>query len=169
MNIDDLSESKVAESIKQLVGIYYDAPEDCFSKKTRKREYIKIKHLACYMTKKHTTLSQKRIGQIYNLKNHSSIVCLIKKIDGEAQFDKQLKEEMKEINEIIQIKGLSKDGRLNENNHFHINLDNFISVRNNSEKAIIYVGYTEEEIKEKHTEEEIRVHTGTRKFILEKK
>jgi hypothetical protein len=165
----DLSEENVAELIKQIVGIYYNAPEDCFSKKTRKREYIKIKHLACYMTKKHTTLSQKRIGQIYNLKNHSSVVLLIKKIDGESEFDRQLKDEMNEIGQIIQLKGLSKEGRINEEKHYHINMDNFISVRQNSEKAIIYVGYSGEEIRELHKEEELRIHTATRKFILEKK
>lgn len=167
--MEELSEVSVAELIKQIVSIYYDAPEDCFTRKTRKREYIKIKHLACYMTKKHTSLAQKRIAEIYNLKDHSSIVLLIKKIDGEAEFDKELKHEMRELDSIIKIRGLSKEGRFSEEKHYHINMDNFISVRENSNRAIIYVGYSEEEIKELHGEEKVRIHTGTRKFILEKK
>ncbi len=165
----DLSEVNIADLIRQIIAIYYDAPEDCFTRKTRKREYIKIKHLGCYMTKKHTNLSQKKIAEIYNLKNHSSVVLLIKKIDGEAEYDKQLKAEMKEISQIIKIRGLSKEGRVSEEKHYHINMDDFISVKESSEKAIIYVGYSEQEIMDLHGEEKIRIHKGTRKFILEKK
>jgi len=165
----DLSEENVAELIKQIVSIYYNAPEDCFSKKTRKREYIKIKHLACYMSKKYTTLSQQKISQMYNLKNHTSVISLIKKIEGESQFDRQLKHEIKEIGQIIKLKGLSKEGRINVEKYYHIDMDNFISVRESSEKAIIYVGYSEEEIRKLHEKEELRIHTATRKFILEKK
>lgn len=47
--MNNLSEIEVAELIKQIVCIYFQAPDDAFTRRTRKSEYIKIKHTCCYL------------------------------------------------------------------------------------------------------------------------
>lgn len=162
------TEIEVADLITEIVCNYYNAPEDIFTRKTRKREYIKIRHLICYLVKRHTSLYNQQVARKFNLKNHSSIILLIRKIEGEMMFDKTMKAEVKEIEAMIKMKGLSKEGRIKEEEFYHVNMDNFISFREDKERAIIFVGYSEEEIIKLIGEKQLRHHEGTRKFILEK-
>ncbi len=74
--MNNLSEKEIAELIKQIVCIYFQAPEDVFTRLTRKSQYIKIKHTCCYLIKRHTALSSREVGQMFNLKNHSSVILL---------------------------------------------------------------------------------------------
>lgn len=165
--MNNLSEKEIAELIKQIVCIYYEAPKDVFTRRTRKSEYIKIKHTCCYLIKRHTTLSSREVCEMFNLKNHSSIILLIKKIDDIASYDRLFRKELEELNEIIKFKGLAKTERINFDEFYYINLDNFKSVRETSERAIIYVGYSNDEISKMTENKEIREHKNTKKFILE--
>jgi hypothetical protein len=165
--MNKLSEREVAELIKEIVCIYFEAPKDVFVKKTRKSEYIKIKHTCCFLIKRHTLLSSSEIAEMFNLKNHSSIFLLIKKIEDIVCYDKEAKKELKELDEIIKFKGLSKNKRINFDEFYFINLDNFKSIRENSERAVIFIGYSDEEIKELMPNTELKTHENTKKFILE--
>jgi hypothetical protein len=165
---DNLTDIEVVEFIKQIVLIYLNAPADYFERKTRKHEVLKVKQYACYFTKRHTALSNKTIAEMFNLKNHSSIISLIKKIDGYALWDKQTKRELSEIETIIKLRGLSKNERIDFEKQYFINMNNFKSVRETPERAIIFIGYEDNEIIELLNQTpEIRQHSNTAKFILE--
>jgi hypothetical protein len=165
--MNKLSEREVAELIKEIVCIYFQAPYDVFSRRTRKSEYIKIKHTCCYLIKRHTTLSANDVCKMFGLKNHSSIILLVKKIENLASYDREVRKELKELDEIIKFKGLSKNERINFEEFYFINMDNFKTLRENSEKAIIFIGYSDEEIKSIVGEVTLREHKNTKKFILE--
>lgn len=165
--MNNLSEIEIADLIKQIVCIYFQAPQDVFTRKTRKSEYIKVKHTCCYLIKRHTSLSSREVGEMFKLKNHSSIILLIKKIDDIATFDRETRRELKELDEIIKFKGLAKNERINFEQFYFINMDNFKSIRETPERAILFVGYSDDEIRQINGEIEIREHKNTKKFILE--
>lgn len=167
---DNLTENEVVEYIKKIVSIYLNEPEEYFTFKTRKPDVLKVRQYACYFSKRHTSLSNKAIADAFNLKCHSSIISLIKKIEGYAVWDKQTKLELKEIENIIKLKGLSKNSRVDFDKHYYINMNEFKSVRDNPEKAIVFIGYNDEEIIELlQNRPIIRNHSNTAKFILENK
>ena len=102
-------------------------------------------------------------------KNHSSIISLTKKLQGYSLYDKNCKRELEEIETIIKLKGLSKDDRINFDKYYYINLNDCKSTRENPERAIVFIGYTDEEIINLLNKEiEIKEHKNTCKFILEK-
>jgi chromosomal replication initiation ATPase DnaA len=109
--MNKLSEREVAELIKEIVCIYFEAPKDVFVKKTRKSEYIKIKHTCCFLIKRHTLLSSSEIAEMFNLKNHSSIFLLIKKIEDIVCYDKEAKKELKELLTFFMERGSKKYNR----------------------------------------------------------
>ena len=98
----------------------------------------------------------------------NSIISLVKKIEGYALWDKQTKRELQEIETIIKLKGLSKNERVDFDKHYYINMNNFKSVKDTPERAIVFIGYEDEEIIELlQNNPSIRSHSNTAKFILE--
>ena len=167
---DKITDIEVVKFIKQIVLIYLQAPENSYDRKTRKHDVLKVKQYACYFSKRHTALSNKVIAELFNLKNHSSIIGLVKKIDGYALWDRETKRELQEIETIIKLKGLSKTEKIDLEQEYFINMNNFKSVRENPERAIIFIGYDDTEINELlKNQPEIREHSNTAKFILDKK
>jgi len=165
-NITDI---EVVKFIKEIVLIYLNAPEEYYTKTTRKHEVLKVKHYASYFVKRHTSLPLIKIAELFNFKNHTSVITLIKKIDGLAIFDKETKHDIKEIENIIKFKGLSKNDRVCFGDFYYINMDNFKSLKETDERAILFVGYSNEEIQQMtKTSLEIRQHKNTKKYILEK-
>ena len=117
---NNLSENEVVEYIKKIILLYLNAPEEHYTTKTRKTEILKVKQYACYFAKRHTSLSNKSIANLFDLKNHSSIISLVKKIEGYASFDKVDKRELREIDDIIKMKGLSKNNKVNFDKYYYI-------------------------------------------------
>ena len=165
---NNTTEYEIVEYIKKIVLLYFEAPEEYYTRKTRKSEVLKVKQYGCYFCKKHTSLSNQVIAELFCLKNHSSIIKAIKKLDDLATFDKQTKQELKQINEIIKLKGLSKSYRVNFDKYYYINMNNFKSVRETPERAIIFVGYEDEEIINLLSNPTtIKTHIHTKKFLIE--
>lgn len=166
---DNITDMEVVKYIKEIILIYLDAPADFYTRKTRKLEVIKVKQYATYFAKRHTSLPLEKIAKIFNFKNHTSVISLIKKLDGLAVFDKEVKTDFKELESIIKFKGLSKNDRVKFEEFYYINMDNFKTIKETPERAILFVGYSSEEIQEMtKTLLEIREHNNTKKYILEK-
>jgi hypothetical protein len=160
---------EVVKYIKEIVLIYLKAPEDFYTRRTRKHDVLRVKQYASYFAKRHTSLPLEKIAKIFNFKSHTSVLKLIEKLDGLAVFDKETKNDFKEIEDIIKFKGLSKSDRVCFEEFYYVNMDNFKSIKETDERAIVFVGYTDEEIKDMtKTLLEIREHTNTKKYILEK-
>lgn len=165
---DNITDIEIVEYIKKIVAIYLNVSEDTYNLRTRKHEILKVKQYACYFAKRHTALANEKLAKLFNFKNHSSVISLVKKIEGYATFDKTAKLELKEIENIIRLKGLSKNERVNFSKYYYINMNDFKSVRENPERAIVFIGYSNDEIIDLlKAQTEIREHSNTQKFIIE--
>ena len=92
----------------------------------------------------------------------------MKKIEGYATYDRLTKHELKEINEVIKLKGLSKSNRIDFEKYYYINMNNFKSVREAPERAIIFIGYDDAEIINLLSDTaNIKTHLHTKKFLIE--
>jgi hypothetical protein len=167
--MNNITDYEVVEFIKQIVLIYLDAPKDSYERRTRKTEILKVRQYAEYFVKRHTALSNKKIALLFNQKNHSSVINVVNRIEGYSTWDKTTKKELNEIETIIKLKGLSKNNRFDINSHYYIDMNNCKSIKHSTDKAIVFVGYTDDEIFEiMKSKPEIRNHQNTAKFILER-
>lgn len=165
---NNISDIEVVNYIKDIILLYLNAPEEFYNTRSRKTEILKVKQYASYFSKRHTSLSLSQIAEIFNFKNHTSVIKLIQKLDGLSSYDKETKNDFKEIENIIKFKGLSKNDRVNFEEFYYVNMNNFKSVKTNPDRAIIFVGYSDEEInKITSALQEIREHRNTNKYILE--
>jgi hypothetical protein len=170
LNQIEITENDIVKFIKQICAIYFDVDESVYDIKTRKAEIIKVKHYAMYFCQKHTNLTYSNIAEIFHVKSHSSMNTTITKIDGLLDWDKKTRKEINDIDAIIRLKGLAKGFRIDLQKYYFINLDTLKSVRENSERAILFVGYSDDEIQELlGLNSEIREHKNTKKYILENK
>lgn len=164
----EITETDVVKFIKQICAMYFELPEEVYDRKTRKAEIIKVKHYAMYFCQKHTNLNFESIAHIFKLKSHSSINTTITKIDGLLDWDKRTRKEINDIETIIKLRGLAKGLRIDLQKYYFINMDTLKSVRETSERAILFVGYSDDEIQEMLGEGiDIREHKHTKKYILE--
>ena len=152
-----------------------NVPYEKYLVKRRFPELVKLKDYAVYFSKQHTIATEEELMDYFGYKNHSSICHIFKKMNNFLTWDKVVKREVKEINAIIQLKGLANNNKVNLNDFYYINMNDFVSVRTNSEKSAIFVGYTDAEIQKmlkslKDGSDEIKLvkHTKTHKFIIEK-
>jgi hypothetical protein len=83
-------------------------------------------------------------------------------------WDKKTRQEVNDIETIIRLKGLAKGYRIDLQKYYFINLNTLKSVREDSERAILFVGYSDEEIEKiLGSDVTIREHNNTQKYILE--
>jgi hypothetical protein len=165
----EITDLDVVKFIKQIVAIYFDEDESIYERVTRKPDVIRIKHYALYFCQKHTALNYITLKDIFRLQNHSSVSLTIKKIDGLLSWDRTTKKEIGEIETIIRLKGLAKGFRVDLEKYYFVNMDTLKSVRDNHERAILFVGYSDDEITNltKCNADEIREHKNTKRYILE--
>lgn len=176
MNLEneiDIDDYNVIEFIKELVRIYFNAPQGIYERKTRKPELLQVKQYAAYFVTRHTcTLNQKDIADVFKFKNHGSISHICSKIELELEWDKSTKKIVNDIESLIKLKGKAIGARVDLENYYYINMDNFASIRENSERAVIFVGYSDDEIKDfasRNGMTTVRKHKSTKKYILELK
>ena len=165
--MSEFTDIEKAELITQIVCSFCNAPSDVFTRKTRKSEYVKVKHYACYLIKENTKLSARQIAELFKLKNHSSIFLLIQKIKDLMTFDRKMRSDIQTLTNIIDFKGLSQSEKVNTSEFYYINMDTFVSYKETSERAIIFVGYSDKEIVDLIGLKKLRKHENTKKFILE--
>ena len=117
LNRIEITENDIVKFIKQICAMYFDVPEEVYDQKTRKAGIIKVKHYAMYFSQKHTNLTYSQIAEIFQLKNHSSINTTISKIDGLLDWDKKTRQEVKDLETIIRLRGLAKGLRIDLQKH----------------------------------------------------
>jgi hypothetical protein len=164
--------------IKDVTAAYYGAEKNVYSTNSRKEGIIKVKHIAIYLCCKHIKLTIVKIGELFNY-DHSLIIYVNKKISGYLTWDEDLKKEIKEIENIVKFK-IVKELNL-EKNYYYIPLNEFITLKHDEDKSIIFKGFSEDEVKgmslidtNSKTKwftkpDNIRKHTNQNFYILEKK
>jgi hypothetical protein len=169
---------RTASFIKDVTAAYFGAEKNVYSINSRKEGVIKVKHIAIYLCCKHIKLTTVKIGELFNY-DHSLIIYVNKKITGYLTWDDDLKKELKDIENIVKFK-IVKELNL-EKDYYYIPLNEFITIKHNEDKSIIFKGFSENEIKgmsliDTNTKTKwfekpnnIRKHTNQNFYILEKK
>ncbi len=85
--------------IKRIVGRYYNVDMDT---KCREREFIRPRQVAQYLCRKKTTLSFMQIANLFNGKDHSTIIHNARLIRELRQQSPELDGEIEDILKIIE-------------------------------------------------------------------
>lgn len=159
--------------IKSVVAKYYGEEDDVYDQKTRRQEVVHVKHVAMYTIHKMLKITWETMAEFFDC-NHATCIHAVKKIDGWYSVDKAIKSDIKEIQEVVRRRMAMKDGdSVLTNDHYFIDLDDMTSIKINSKKAIILVGFDDDEIELQRalfdTDSVDRKHTNTGMYILENK
>jgi chromosomal replication initiator protein len=86
--------------IEKVIRDYFLTKLD-FNEKTRKGEYVYLRQICHYFSKKETKEPEKIIGLYFGNKDRTTVLHSIKVIEGYLLFDKKKREEIKEISKIF--------------------------------------------------------------------
>lgn len=163
----------ILDFVKQVVYTYYGVKDEDFDSKSRRGEILKARQASMYILAKNTNIPLVVIGRYFN-KHHSTVIHVKKTFDNYLIWDKVLKKEITSLTDIIEIKVKTISNNLDlQRDFYYIDLNNFLSIKMDSEKAIIFKGFKKDDIlkinlKNILTYLEPRIHENTRLYILEK-
>jgi hypothetical protein len=171
---EQVIQNKLMDFILKVVQNYYDVNEDYYKRKTRKYEILFPRQVAMYLIRQNTKLSLNSIGEKFGNKNHATIINGVKRIKGYVDVDKQIRMEVKDIQQTITLKSSSAIEGYNLNEVFYyIDLNDFDSLRIGENKSILLAGFSEQELEQLKSVfvgiEEFRKHNNTGMYILEKR
>lgn len=86
-----LDEQKVDLILNTIVS-YSNVPRYLIISPTRKREVCELRQIAMEIIKKNTSLMLKSIGNVFNGRDHSSVISAINKVNDLFETDKKFKE-----------------------------------------------------------------------------
>ena len=86
-----LDEQKVDIILSTIVA-YSNVPRYLIISPTRKREVCELRQIAMEIIKKNTSLMLKSIGNVFNGRDHSSVISAINKVNDLFETDKKFKE-----------------------------------------------------------------------------
>jgi hypothetical protein len=132
--------------VKEIVCSYYGVDSDKLNYECRKRELVKCKQISMYLIYKHLNMSLSKIGQEFN-KNHATVIYSVKTISNYLDWDKDLKNEIDELEKIVLLKSNAMINNYSiDQNFYFIDLNEFSSIKPNKKQSIILVGYSDKEI-----------------------
>ena len=168
----DVYENQLVDFIKQVVCTYYKVDIEQLLTTTRLRLVVKARQVVMYLLCVNSKIPKVNIAKRFN-KDHSTVIHSKKTIEGYLEWDKELSKEVNELQNLIIMKAKSYVNSLNvEEDFYFIDLNNFHSLRCNERKAIILVGYSEEEVNEfsitQNLKKVFKKHKNKGLYILEK-
>ena len=173
-NSKKMKEDRMIRYIVTVVSMYFQIDEYFVHTPNRKREYVYARHLAMYLILKYTGATLDRTGEVFNGKNHATVLHGKKQVLNLIETDKRVRKEVKELEEIIKLNASAIISNIDLNTDFYyINFNNFQSIKLKHDKAILITGFNEDEIEQitrlLNGIEEIREHENTGLYILEEK
>lgn len=138
--VDD--KDHLIDYMKELIAMYYKVDKANYMSRSRKAQVVKIKYIAMYFIYETFLLSLHDVGAIFKM-DHATVLHAIKKIKGFYTYDKQVQKEIDEIKSLFNHGKLILEGRFDANdNHYYIDLNSFLSIKDNAGKAIIFSGFS---------------------------
>lgn len=89
------------ERIRSIVAKFYKIKVSEMDSKKRNAEIVLPRQVAMLLCRKNTDLSFQNIGKLFGGKNYSTVIASINKIEDSMRKDKNLKEEIRQIEEKI--------------------------------------------------------------------
>ena len=162
------------EQCVQTVEQHFSLPENFKKDTTRKREYVYARQICCYLIDKYTSLTLGRIGEIFNGKDHATVLHSKRTISNLMDSSKKIKTEVQAIEKLIlyKMKVLTQKKSLGSE-YYYINFDEYTSLRVDDNKGILLTGFTDYEIMRLIDSLELNhdqtfKHKNTGHYILEK-
>jgi hypothetical protein len=138
-------ETRIINHITDTVASYYEVDRELYKSANRKREIIMMKHTAAYFIKKYIKdITFAKIGSYFNNLDHATVLYGINKLTGLMQFNKFVKNDIENINAILQpyIESFI-DKHINKKNVLSTDKVTMLSVTN--EKKVLLYGFSERE------------------------
>lgn len=167
----------ITNMVKQVVSSYYNMPISAFQSKSRLRPVIRMKQTCVYFIKKFlpkATLMY--IGQHTNY-DHCSVIYSIKQIENLYEFNKETKQDIDTIRQVIEIEQdkLRLNGDLFKE-FYYVDLSVCDSIKLIDGRTIVISGYNTEqksaliELLNNFYQQnlELHKHNNTGVYILEK-
>ena len=102
-NISEYEKEPITiEKIIKSVADYYKVDINSVNTKSRKREIVLVRQTSMYLAKKHLDLSTSKIGYHIGRRDHATVLHACKTIANLLDTDKQFRNEMKEIETMLQ-------------------------------------------------------------------
>lgn len=134
--------------IKEVVSLYYKQPITDYDIRTRRRDVVKLKYVTIYLALRKTSISLVDLGTVFGY-NHATVIHANKQIIGYLTFDKELKNEIDEIQALIDHRITIIEGKLNlEDDYSYINLNECVGVNLVGGKGIVFSGIPQDKINE---------------------
>lgn len=177
VNGQDKYPDRVCQLLKTIISTYFDLPLSSYQSKSRVRQVIKLKQATVYFIRKllpKATLLYIGKQMAYD---HATVLHCIKKINELMETDVETREDIRKLNEMVQIKHdvLMLGGEVQKDYYF-INLDKCASMRLPNGQAIVFSGMLPNqvasirELLEKYYGLPLitRKHKGTGVFLLDR-
>lgn len=178
---EDSRESNLIKFCKEVVCRYYGKDSTYLDISSRKHEYVKVRQVCMYMIRNIFKVGYNRIGIDFN-KDHATIMYSVKTIEGFLEYDKDLQKEINDLHKIIKLKSNANINNIDlENDFYYIDMNNISSVKITPQKAIVFKGFSKEEISRisvvdkqgnfhwLNNPDNIKEHFNTALYILESK
>jgi hypothetical protein len=173
-NSKKMKQDRMIKYIITVVGMYLDIDEFYVVTNNRKREYIYARQMAIYLILKYSTATLDRTGEIFNGKNHATVLHAKRQMMNLIETDKLISKQVKEVENIIELNAAAIVSNVDLNiDYYYINFNNFQSIKINHNKAMMLTGFSEDEIEQiqllLNGIVETRTHENTGLYILEEK
>jgi hypothetical protein len=174
----DMKVEKTVAFIKDVVAKYYKLEPSVYESKHRFRHIVECKHVAVYLTGEFLNLKLVEMASYFYC-DHATIIHACKKITNHLSYDKQLQRDVALLSEMIKNRDVKVNDELDADCYF-IDLSDIISMKLGKRKAVIFVGFSEDDIdnaeiidrttgkKWTDTKEPTRRHKDKGIYILEK-
>lgn len=84
-------------NVLDIVSVYYNISTSDLLSKKRKKQYVFPRQIAMYILKDMYDLTYKKIGQIFNNRDHSTVIYSIEQISNDLQTDKVKKNDIDKL------------------------------------------------------------------------
>ena len=174
-NSKQVVELQTMEFIITIVQSYFNVAEDYYLRRSRKYEIVLPRQIAMYLIRKYTNkISLNDIGKKFGGKNHATILNGVKRIKNYMDVDKELKNQVADIEKIVKFKNKAVTENMDLNkDYYFIDLNNFISMKVLGDKSIILTGFTDDEVSDFSQKIkaliETKQHDNMGMYILEKR
>jgi hypothetical protein len=171
-NADMKHDEALMSFVLDVVSKYYGVNKDNYNHRVRKREVMMARKVSMYLIKSNSQITLQRMAKFFG-KNHATAVHSIKSVKDHLTWDKDLQRQVEELNKVIELKAKAINSRLDLNEDFYyIDLNEFVSIKQSKEKAIILVGYSTSETLDFMKKNEITIkglrHKNKGMYVLEK-
>lgn len=170
---EKLKEQRIIEYILKVVEKYLHVDSDFVTTKNRKRELVFARQVSMYLIFRYSTCSLERIGEVFNGKDHATVLHGKRTIANLMDTDKEVLRQINELERVIDLNiGIVRENIDLSKDFYYINFNDHISIQFGDKKGMILTGFSDEEIEKIKTLFypfiESRLHKNTGFYILEK-